>query len=559
MSPTFRAAFYGRVSTEDRQSPTDSLAWQRAAATALVQAHGGRIVSEYLDVGVSRSMPWSRRPEAAHLLGDCAHPDRGFEAVVIGEPQRAFSGNQYGLTAPLLWHYGVELWVPEVGGRVDPESEAHDLVMSLFGGLSKAERARIQRRVKTAMTTMARTGGRYLGGRPPYGYRLVAASPHPNAEKARGGATLNRLELDPATAPVVKRIFADRLAGRGYSSIARALNQAGVPSPSGADPARNPHRGPRGWAASAVRAILANPRYTGHEVWGRQRRDYELIDPTAPAEGHQRRMRWNDADDWIWSPRPTHEPIISRADWDRARALTTTNQRAARSHDQTYLLRGRVICAVCGRRMTGTTRGQTRRYYRCELRRARPGLKTEHPVDAYVREDALTEALDAWLADLFAPERAQETARLVLDAAEDDHADRQAISAARRRLHDARQRLAQYRRALDGGADPATLTTWITEAADQERAAAAELDLARATAPPPLKLDDVLTIVNKLGGLAGVLSLASPADRARLYEALNVTASYDAAARTAQLTLEVPRGAKGVSEGGLEPPRPCGH
>ena len=186
---TFRAAFYARVSTEDRQSPADSIAWQRSVAAALIDAHDGQIVAEYLDVGVSRSLPWSRRPEATRLLADCARQDRGFDALVIGEPQRAFAGTQYGLTAPILWHHHVELWVPEVGGRVDPDSEAHDLVMSLFGGLSKAERARIQRRVRNAMQTMARAGGRYLGGRPPYGYRLVPVSAHPNPEKARLGAT----------------------------------------------------------------------------------------------------------------------------------------------------------------------------------------------------------------------------------------------------------------------------------------------------------------------------------------------------------------------------------
>ena len=306
---TFRAAFYARVSTEDRQSPADSIAWQRSVAAALIGAHGGEIVAEYLDVGVSRSLPWSRRPEAARLLADCARQDRGFDALVIGEPQRTFAGTQYGLTAPILWHHRVELWVPEVGGRVDPDSEAHDLVMSLFGGLSKAERARIQRRVRNAMQTMARAGGRYLGGRPPYGYRLVPVSPHPNAEKARVGATLNRLEPDPVTAPVVERIFTERLAGAGYSAIARGLNIEGIPSPSQHDPARNSHRNGPGWADSAVRAILRNARYTGHEVFGRQRRDYELIDLSSPAEGHVRRMRWNDPSSWIWSPEPTHDAL----------------------------------------------------------------------------------------------------------------------------------------------------------------------------------------------------------------------------------------------------------
>jgi len=141
MSGTFDAALYARVSTEDRQSPADSIAWQRALATSLTAANGGRIVAEYLDVGVSRSLPWPLRPEAARLLADCARRDRPFGAIVIGEPQRAFAGAQFALTFPLFVHHGVELWVPEVGGRIDPDSEANDLVMSLFGGLSKAERS----------------------------------------------------------------------------------------------------------------------------------------------------------------------------------------------------------------------------------------------------------------------------------------------------------------------------------------------------------------------------------------------------------------------------------
>ena len=51
-----------------------------------------------------------------HCWPGCANPARGFEAVVIGEPHRAFYGNQFGLTLPVLTHFSVQLWVPEVGG-----------------------------------------------------------------------------------------------------------------------------------------------------------------------------------------------------------------------------------------------------------------------------------------------------------------------------------------------------------------------------------------------------------------------------------------------------------
>jgi hypothetical protein len=34
---------------------------------------------------------------------------------------------------PLVAYYDVWLWVPEVGGPIDADNEAHDLVMSVFG------------------------------------------------------------------------------------------------------------------------------------------------------------------------------------------------------------------------------------------------------------------------------------------------------------------------------------------------------------------------------------------------------------------------------------------
>jgi site-specific DNA recombinase len=119
-------AFLGRVSTEDNQDPEASRNWQLSRATGLIEPHSGVVVAEYFDIGMSRSLPWKRRPRANELLTALADPNRGFDAVVIG--QRAFYGNQYSLTMPVFEHYGVQLWVPEVGGPIDPSSEAHDLI-----------------------------------------------------------------------------------------------------------------------------------------------------------------------------------------------------------------------------------------------------------------------------------------------------------------------------------------------------------------------------------------------------------------------------------------------
>ncbi|GLZ08164.1 hypothetical protein Acsp03_56300 [Actinomadura sp. NBRC 104412] len=81
----------------------------------------------------------------------------------------------------------------------------------------------------------------------------------------------------------MQRIFAEYLGLDGYRergcfAIAEGLTRDGVPSPSAHDPARNRHRCGVAWSKNAVRAILMNPRYTGYQVWNKQRKDEVLLD-----------------------------------------------------------------------------------------------------------------------------------------------------------------------------------------------------------------------------------------------------------------------------------------
>ncbi len=71
------------------------------AGRALVRGHGV-IVAEFFDAGQSRTVAWERRPQVAALAG----PGRGWDAIVVGEYERAFYGSQYASMAPLFEHYG---------------------------------------------------------------------------------------------------------------------------------------------------------------------------------------------------------------------------------------------------------------------------------------------------------------------------------------------------------------------------------------------------------------------------------------------------------------------
>ena len=78
---------------------------------------------------------------------------------------------------------------------------------------------------------LAKHEGRFLGGRPPYGYQLADAGPHPNPSKAAIGQRQQRLEPDPVAAPIVGRIFGEYITGRGIFAIAEGLAPRRHPLP----------------------------------------------------------------------------------------------------------------------------------------------------------------------------------------------------------------------------------------------------------------------------------------------------------------------------------------
>ena len=62
-------------------------------------------------------------------------------------------------------------------------------------------------------------------------------------------------------------------------------------------------------------SILANPRYTGRQVWNRQRTDADLIDPANTGLSHRQVQRWNLPAGWVISTRPAHHALVSEADY----------------------------------------------------------------------------------------------------------------------------------------------------------------------------------------------------------------------------------------------------
>jgi len=189
-------------------------------------------------------------------------------------------------------------------------------------------------------------------------------------------------------------MFTQRLAGHSVARITRALNDAAIPCPSAADPQRNPHRAGTAWTLRTAAAILANPRYTGWQVWNRQRTDFDLVDPGNTGLGHKQVQRWNLPEGWVISRRPAHPALVSEADF-----IATQDASAGRGPAgpaaRRYLLAGLLACGQCGRRLESAW-SNGKPAYRCRhgyTSAARP--EPARPKNTYVREDRILPHLAA--------------------------------------------------------------------------------------------------------------------------------------------------------------------
>ena len=141
-------------------------------------------------------------------------------------------------------------------------------------------------------------------------------------------------------------------------------------------------------------AILANPRYTGRQVWNRQRTDFDLVDPANTALGHRQVQRWNLPEGWVISKHPAHPALVSEAGFVAAQEATGPRGPAGPA-TRRYLLAGLLACGQCGRRLESAW-SNGKPAYRCRHGYT-SAIGPEHgrPRNTYVREDQILPHLAA--------------------------------------------------------------------------------------------------------------------------------------------------------------------
>jgi site-specific DNA recombinase len=134
--------------------------------------------------------------------------------------------------------------------------------------------------------------------------------------------------------------------------------------------------------------ILANPRYTGRQVWNRQGIDHNESIPGDKRTSRGPIHRWNPTDEWAISTHRAHPPLDSEADFIAAQNIDAT-PRPEDGSTRRYHLTGLVLCRTCGRRAEAHWI-HDRPGYRCRHGRtsASPAMP-DRPKPWYQREDVL--------------------------------------------------------------------------------------------------------------------------------------------------------------------------
>lgn len=369
----WQAALYTRLSREDGDKPeSDSIANQRALLEDFaVRQSDLQVVSQYSDDGFTGTN--FDRPDFQRMIADI---EAGKVNCVIVKDLSRF-GRDYITTGQYL-----ERWFPEHGVRflavndhIDSEKGPYDMLLPFKNVFNEQYARDISHKVKSAMQAKQRQG-QFVGAFASYGYR-------------KDPQDHNKLLIDPFAADVVRRIFDLYEQGNGKIRIAKLLNGEGVPCPSEYKKLKGEryHNGQKlgkttYWTYATIHRMLKNQMYIGNMEQGR-----------APRQIMHGKARQLERSQWT-VVEGTHEPIISRQQWDRVQSLLLKDTRTPAFEQNVSPFAGFLRCGDCGRAMSKTNHPGGI-YYCCgSYKRYGPSVCTRHGISHQELEQIVLDDLN---------------------------------------------------------------------------------------------------------------------------------------------------------------------
>lgn len=269
----------------EKQGSGDTLARHKKILQELAASRNHEIRTIYAEVVSGDSI--SARPEMQRLLSDVTAGM--WTGVYTMEADRLARGDtsDQGTVAKAFKFSNTIILTPMK--TYDPRIEADEEFFEFNLFMSRREYKIINRRLQRGRIASA-SDGNYVGGQVPYGYRKAWSGIYPT------------LEIDDQEAEIVRFIYQKYCNNETAYSIARQLNQMGVPSKKGG-----------AWRQETLRGILSNPVYIGMIRW-KNRIGVKTI------ENNTERHRVYGGDETIVVP-GKHPAIIDNDTFQRAQTI----------------------------------------------------------------------------------------------------------------------------------------------------------------------------------------------------------------------------------------------
>ena len=331
-----RVAIYARVSS-DAQDVNNSIEAQIAECEQFARNNNMAVVVTFIDEAESGRS--DNRLQFQKMVAEATSKDKPFEVILVWKFSR-FSRDRVdnAIYKNRLKKRGVR--IISIKEPTD-DSPAGQFMEGVIEEVDAFYSANLSQEVRRGQRKVAERGY-YPGNRTPYGYKLK------KVREEDGNAFHNIFVKDPDTAPIVRRIFGEAIAGRTHTDIRQGLDRDRVPPP---EPKNKKDAKSEKWHDSTIYDIIHNLHYAGFIVWGVSS---QSGDPPVIAKGR-------------------HESIVSEDEFSLAGRVMASKAPQVTHPKQTasvYMLSRMLQCRHCGESLTvRPSKRQSSRYYQCRTRR----------------------------------------------------------------------------------------------------------------------------------------------------------------------------------------------
>ena len=403
------AVIYARYSSTNQRE--ESIDGQIRECRRYAERYGFTIVKEYTDSAISGRS--DDRPAFQRMIREAE--SGAFQAVIVWKLDR-FARNRHDAAVYRyqLKKHGIKIYSAMENISDGPEGI---ILEGLMESLAEYYSANLSENIKRGCYDAALH--HRVFGKPPLGLKKAADGTY---------------EIDPVTAPIVRRIFEEYVAGRSLAQIRAGLNADGIRTAKGNE-----------FTENSFHRILTNEKYIG--VY-----DFQGVRDEAAIPA-----------------------IIGRDMWEKAQAMINRIVPRKRHHGpdsapEPYLLATKLFCGHCMQPMTGESArsktGTIFKYYSCNgtKSRYRNGCKKKRVPKDWIESEVIRVLMSEILTDETIEQLADE-----FEKSQHDNHEAAAIRSQEAQLADVNRKIANINRAIAEG-------IWSASTADMLR----DLESARA-------------------------------------------------------------------------------